>query len=256
MATLRTFLPTTAVLLASLATAGCQQPDLNCTSAHGGFAVKYTVKKSDADKPCGGLKGELVGAQTYFAEGGVNGTPKFSEPSLALRATYLYSYIYDLGLDAELDPIAIAPFDGPLPDDAGFCSVDKLSKVDMQLPEVPEIVAVEDDPATPDVDETVEGQAPQAATRLVYEWKNISFLVTADAQGTQFSADLVFTQDGCKAEYRATGLYPAIGCINDDGEPDDDLCTDDANGINPSFDVECEPNIGMCVLKGEPPAYE
>lgn len=262
------FLATAAVLQA-----GCQQPDVNCTSAHGTFAARFEVKQADAAKPCGQLKGDILGMQTYFAPGGINDTPKFDEPSVAIRANYLYGYIYDVvyapasvfdlrKMDMEVgDPDALGAFSDGYPDGEGFCAVPKISRVNLNLPEVEEIAPtdpIEDDPETPE-DETdpgSPGQAGQAAAMLSYQWKAIKFLVTPDAQGTQFSADLTFTQDGCSAEYHVVGVYPAVPCFDEMGKPDQSVCDSDENGINPSFPTVCDPDFGHCVLKGELPAYE
>ena len=259
--------------LLSLATvaalqAGCQQPDVNCTSAHGTFAARFDLKSGDKTQPCGQLTGDILGMQTYFAPGGINNTPKFDEPSLAIRAQYLYAFIYDnvYGpssvfdtrlIDKEVgDPDSLGDFADGLPDADGFCQVPKMTKVELNLPEVVEIPPTEDDPDTVDVDESDPGLAGQAAARLTYEWDNVKFLVTADAQGTQFSADLKFTQDSCTANYHVVGVYPAVFCLDEEGKPDDEVCKSDVNGINPDFPTTCSKTFGFCVLKGELPAYD
>jgi hypothetical protein len=50
------------------------------------------------------------------------------------------------------------------------------------------------------------------ATDLKYEWSNVKFYVTAAATGTQFSADVKITLNGCEANYSAIGMWPAIDC--------------------------------------------
>lgn len=257
--------PLALVTAALLTQVGCKQPDLDCTSAHGTFAARFDLEKGDKNSPCGSLKTDILGMQTYFAEGGVNGTPKFAESTLALRAQYLYAYAYDrlLGegapedasekdlldmLDDRLgDPDSIGDFKVGT-DAEDFCSVPKMSKVTLNLPEIPEIPATEDDPLTEDVDESDPGAPGQAAAKLTYVWDNVKFLVTADAQGTQFSADLKLTQDNCEASYHVVGVYPATTC-----EATED-CHADGSQINPDFPVKCVE--GLCVLEGEPPAYD
>lgn len=103
------------------------------------------------------------------------------------------------------------------------------------------------------------------ATDLKYEWSNVDFYVTAAAPGTQFSADVDITLNGCKATYRAIGMWPAVDCtaftvpatetapaIEVTG---DELCDPEANGdkgrpvgsgINPDFGpVACESAIAV-----------
>lgn len=257
--------PSALITAALLSQVGCKQPDLDCTSAHGTFAASFELKKGAADSPCGGLTVDILGMQTYFAEGGPNGTPKFAESTVAIRAQYLYAYAYDTFLGAMAgeddsmsdwlkqlddllgDPDSIGDFTVGV-DGEGFCSVPKMSRVDLTLPEIVEIPAVEDDPSTPDVDETDPGAPGQAAATLRYEWDNVKFLVTADAQGTQFVGDLKFTQDGATCEYHVLAVYPDFGC-----EVDDD-CHAEGSPLNPDFALKCLE--GLCVLKDEPPAYE
>ena len=61
------FLALSMISLASLA--ACTQPRVPCTSAHGTFSVQYTLKKGDADSPCGGKTTEVLGLQSYFTVG-------------------------------------------------------------------------------------------------------------------------------------------------------------------------------------------
>jgi hypothetical protein len=242
----------------SLVHVGCTQPDVNCTSAHGTFAARFERKSGDANQPCGQQVGDILGMSTYYATGGINGTPKFDEPSVAIRAQYLYEYVYyayapksvfdTRKLDEEVgDPDAFGPFAAGVPDDEGFCPVSKLSTVSLDLPEY---APTPNDPAT----EEDESDPGQIGAKLGYEWSNVKFLVTADAQGTQFSADLKFTQDACTATYHVVGVFPAVDCT---GDPT--ICDSDVNGINPDFPTEClafNESHSYCVLKGEPPAYD
>jgi len=259
------------IATAALLQTACQQPDVNCTSAHGAFAARYERKSGPADQPCGQIVGDILGMSTYYAPDGVNNTPKFAEPSVAIRALYLYEYIYyqvydpttvfdTRKIDMEVgDPDAFGDFAAGVPDDEGFCAAPTMSKVNLDLPEVVEVLEVLDDPLTADADESVAPVAPQAAAKLAYEWSKVKFLVTADAQGTQFSADLKFTQDACTATYHVVGVYPAIGCVGADGMPDNTVCESDVNGINPDFPTEClmfSEGAGYCVLTDEPPAYD
>lgn len=260
-------IPLSIVAVLTLSQLACKQPDLDCTSAHGTFAAHFELKKGDKDSPCGGLTTDILGMQTYYAEGGVNGTPKFSESTVAIRAQYLYAYVYDRVLgdlfadDEELsmfeeleklnemvgDPDSLGDFAG-VPDGEGFCSAPKMSKVSLELPEIAEIPAVEDDPSTPDADESDPGAPGQPAANLTYVWEDVRFLVTPDAQGTQFEANLKFTQDGCQAEYLVKAVYPATPCE----APED--CHAEGSSLNPDFKLKCVDNL--CVIDGDLPAYE
>ena len=80
-------------LALSLSSGGCQQPQSYCTTGHGDFAATFKLTSGDAQSACGQFKGDVLGLQTYFAKGGLNGTPKFSEASMAIRPAYLGNLI-------------------------------------------------------------------------------------------------------------------------------------------------------------------
>lgn len=266
-------------LALSLSSGGCQQPQSYCTTGHGDFAATFKLTSGDAQSACGQFKGDVLGLQTYFAKGGLNGTPKFSEASMAIRPAYLGNLIdvaasYDPPVadpDEKHTPNAVGDFSTSLPDDDEFCAAPKFSVAEISLPELPLIPAVEDDPETLDVDETADEIPPVPATTVRYEWSNARVLVSANYQGTQFSADLKFTQDDCTAEYEVVGLYPTVPCESnadccataaackgkgpplEEGGPATDL---PASGINPDFDVTCNTDLGFCVLRGDLPALK
>jgi hypothetical protein len=258
-----TFTSLTSLALASglglgLTTTGCQQPQSYCTTAHGDFAAVYKLKSGDPKSACGQRQGEVLGFQTYFATGGLNNTPKFSEPSMAIRPA-LIGELIERGasssdppiVDPKAEPNAIAKFDSSFPDDEDFCEATKFSVSQVTLPELPLIPGDPDDPTTPDEDESTPDTPPQPATSIKYEWSNARVLVNANYQGTQFSADLKFTQDGCTAEYEVTGVYPLASC-----EADADCQDTTVTGINPDFDLKCHPSLKFCVLNGDIPALK
>jgi hypothetical protein len=232
-------------------TPGCAQPILNCTSAHGDFAAEYVLTRGDAASACGQIPGDVLGMETYFQAGGLNGTPDYENAKLAIRPASIgamIAYAEARGvIDGEAvfyDANAIGSFTAGYPDSETFCRVDELTAASVSLPSIEEVA---DDPATADVDES---QPAQGAIAVTYRWSNVRLVVSADAQGTQFEADLEYTQGPCTAEYHVVGVYPAVGC-EDDGD-----CDDDKNGINPDFALRCNTDLGLCVLDEELPAYE
>lgn len=272
LATIRTTLSLAVPLAVLCLQTSCTQPTVNCTSAHGTFAARFDLEKGDKDQPCGQLTTDILGMQTYYAEGGVNGTPKFADAKVAFRAKYLYAYTYarllaefaaddvdpvtnmkipgkamskadDLKLLDEMvgDPDVEGKFGSPDPDAEGFCQVPKVNKVTLDLPDIAEIP---DNPETEEAD----GSPAQAAAKLVYEWDDIRFLVTPDAQGTQFEATLKFTQDECQATYRVRAVYPVYNCVEDED------CHDETSPLNPDFKLKCID--ALCVLDADLPAYE
>ena len=120
-----------------------------------------------------------------------------------------------------------------------------------------------DDPATPE-DETEEEvpavpAVPEAS--YAYEWSDLKFMVSEANQGTRFTGTLKYTIDDCTAEYQAVGLYPAVFCADEDGNPVDGLCNAEpdaalgmvtGSGISPDFKTVCDPVLLLCVLAERP----
>lgn len=241
-------LVSSALLLGVLATTGCKQPELNCTVAHGYFAAKYELESGDAASACGGFLGDVIGFNSYYADAGQR--PDLDAGSIAIRPQYVNDLVFHAAEQGVVDETqnpntqGVGDFNTAKPGDDEFCEAPTFSTAALSLPEVPEVL---DDPETPDDDESY---PLQPATDVSYKWSNVRILLNANAQGTQFVADLHFEQDGCAADYHVTGVYPVVGC-----ETNDD-CNDDANGINPDFGVECLVDLGLCVLSDEPPSYE
>jgi hypothetical protein len=187
----------------------------------------------------------------YYQGGGPNGTPDYENADLAIRPESLgvmINYAEARGVidgDAVFyDANAIGSFTAGYPNDDGFCMVDDFSDAQVS---VPAIDALMDDPATPDVDESLPAQP---AIDVRYQWSNARVVVSADAQGTQFEADLDYERDGCSASYHVVGVYPATACETNDE------CNDENNGINPSFALRCNTDLGLCVLAKDLPSYE
>lgn len=274
--------------VAMLGAVGCQQPDLNCTVYYGYYAAKYELESGDAGSACGSLSGDVLGLNVYYADKG--GRPDLDKGSVAIRPQHINALSFyalergvaDLSMDENAQSVGDFTAGKPAADD--FCEAPSLSDSVLEIPDVPELPPVVDDPDTMDIDETAVLMPAQAGTTAAYDWSNMRVLVNADAQGTQFSADLHFEQDGCAADYHVTALYPAIPCMTDED------CDDDANGINPGFATECNLGLagpvqytiqdpddeagnyvsvgpvqyflgdptftgGLCVLKEEPPSY-
>jgi hypothetical protein len=96
---------------------------------------------------------------------------------------------------------------------------------------------------------------------IVYTWSNLQIYTTAAAQGTQFSADVTISQTvggaACPVSYKAIGMWPAVGCADQNGMPSDDLCNPCAepsngralgSGINFNFPTHCDPVLLTCTL--------
>jgi hypothetical protein len=166
----------------------------------------------------------------------------------------------------------------------GFCRADSLSTARLRLPAVQEHA----------IDEcTSAAEAP--AYDVAYEFSRVRIYYTPSAIGTQFEADLRYTQDDCVATYRVSALYPMVSCAaapvldagviadasaTPDAAPDadaalaadggapcppapapgpapsaDDTLCENA-GINPDFALGCDPDNMMCVLAKPAPSLK
>lgn len=265
--------------------AACKQPAPKCNVAHGAFWAQYTLVSGEGD--CAMLTGEELDVQSYYApRSPSDNRPDYDNVTLAIQPMTITAAIANAAGIAD-------PADGDVPYGLGrfttvepehdFCNVPELAEAQLNLPAVPEH-AVDMCTTAPD--------APAVA--LQYKFSNVRIYDTPAAIGTQFSADLIYTQGECTALYKVNALYPMVSCAaaaaadggasdaatvdaSDDGgvgEPDaaaadgGETCppleipgpttADDslcANaGINPDFAVVCDPQAQMCVLAKDPPS--
>jgi hypothetical protein len=230
-------LGTGAALLASSLSGcgGALQQDPQCVVAKGTFATVYTPKSTTTCTP---LKPEVVGLEKYFTEDAA------MKDTVALRVRRVGDMLLKstgtsptvtLDPDAPVAPHSVGEMtEVPGPDN--FC-------------EVPTLGATRLAARTP-------------ALSLTYAWSNLRVYNTAEIPGTQFTADLTYTENGCTAEYSVKGIWPLVTCATG-GKPDDTKCDPRADpaagrfrgsGINPIFPVKCDPVALFCVLTGEVPS--
>jgi hypothetical protein len=246
-------------LAAAVVAPSCAQPAVKCVSARGDFAAKYTLLESTG--PCAARQGERIGLQTYNAAR-PDGMIDFSRASIAILPARLgdaEAHAKAVGLadpDATHAPYALGSFASAEPAEDGFCLVPTLSVAEQDLPALP---AVPPDPTKPG--DTGTPAAP--AARVTYTWSGVLVYVTPNAIGTQLAGDLAIDDGDCHATYRVAAVYPAHGCADKDGNPDNRLCAPEADpatgsdvgsGLNPDFPVECDPSLLLCVLTEPPPA--
>ncbi|XXT20788.1 hypothetical protein WME94_04370 [Sorangium sp. So ce429] len=235
------------VVLASLV-ASCEQPRINCTTGHGGFAATYTLKpgSKQGEGDCDTLRGDVIGLEKYNpSQADDREEQDLSRALLAIRTTELGALAGEAeGAGVPIDGGAVfsmGEFASVEPDDDDVCAVASLSPAELDLPAF--------------------GERP--ATRIRYEWSNVRVHVTAAFPGTQMTADLTYTRGECTASYSVVGLWPAVACAGQDGATDPSLCDPQADvaagrlvgsGINPDLEerVTCDPELALCVLK-EPP---
>lgn len=268
--------------------AGCgDQPKTNClTSPFFPYAMKLIMQGTPDESipgacatfgPASFNADPEVGFISYYQQDS-KGQPDYSKGSLAIQTTEVGSLFYtakDLGVASTATDgkvYSLGAYDVAEPDSNNMCGVSTLSATHVVLPEIP---AVPDDPATPDADESVPGQA---AVDVRLEWTNVKVYVTPASLGIQVQADLTDTRlapggGTCTIHYRTVSLAPAIPCAAldpdtgdpltmPDGRPELDITACDplphpelgrtlGSGISPSTRYTCDPDSAFCVLEGD-----
>ena len=269
------------VLCASLL-ACADEPKPKCTVAHGNFAATYTLVSGDGE--CAQLKGELLGVQAYNAQTSkTDKRPDFDRVSIGIQPISITGVLQSAVMpNPDDNPFALGDFDSAEPRSDGFCTAPKLSVARLRHPEIPE----QSDmctmtPAVPALDVT-------------YKFSDVRVYTTARALGTQLSAKLTYTQNGCTAKYDVRALYPAVSCGMPPSAPSDagtppmmssdedagagadedagcppssppsgpmlahsDECSakvDPTSGLSPDYAIRCDPELQLCVLKHDPPS--
>jgi hypothetical protein len=242
---LRTALLVSAPLVPALAITllvACDQPTPRCNVAHGPFWAKYTLVSGEG--ACAMLTGEQLDVQSYYApRSKTDKRPDYDAVSIAIQPSTIGAALANAAGLAEPDPDDTAYALGRIvttrPEADGFCRAPSLSAARLRLPSVPEHAV---DMCT---------TAPEApAYDIQYELSNVRIYYTPAAIGTQFEADLTYTQDDCVARYKVSAVFPAISCAAtqttetpDTGEPDtSDAGAEDSDaGMAPATEAECPP---------------
>jgi len=235
-------LSTGAALAAStLGGCGAAQQDPQCVVAKGAFATVYTLKPGqDSSLACARLPPERVGLEKYFSE------DPSAPDTVAIRSRVVGDLLLNKNYqvdstDVPLHPHSVGMLTTEAPGSDNFC-------------EVP----VFEQPTQVVLRSTTGG----AGRSLSYAWYNLRVYNTPEIPGTQFTAELRYTDNGCTADYTVKGIWPVVSCATA-GKPDDVKCDprpDPAagrhrgSGINPSFPVKCDPVALICVLTGEVPS--
>lgn len=233
------------------------QPRTKCQTGRGIFAAKY-APVSVEDAGCL-LKGEPIGIQPYNPANADNTAPDVERGSIAIRSTQTGQALTNHAPDPnpENRPHALGNFTTAEPGPDDFCEVPTLEPSVQELAEVPGVDAGPDGTG---------GKAPVPAVSLRYEWKNVRFYVTAAQTGVQMIGDLVYTKNGCAAQYKVNALYPSTPCgvaVDDAGTraPSHELCLPPdldkgrrGSAINSDVATVCDPDLLLCVLARDPPS--
>lgn len=211
------------------ACAGAEQPAPQCTVGRGNHAVRYTLKTGTG--ACAQKKAEIVGAQAFRVPG--SDVP----PTLMLKPAPLAALE---GKDPAHSVTASGAFATEYPDADSVCAVAELSEA---------------------------RQVVQSENKdLSYRWSNVRMQGTAAIPGTQWTAELAYTEGDCTATYEAVGVFPAIKCEKQAQDPNDptktvtvrdpSVCKLPRPGLSldPAYAIACEETTNLCVLDGQPPA--
>jgi hypothetical protein len=248
-------LGTGGVVLLTLASAcGEARQDPQCVVARavsdgstGSFATTYTLKEGqDPNLACARLMPEAVGLQKYYSQ------DASAPDTVGLRSANMNRLLEEnqtrLDPDAPNQPHSVGELTTEAPGPDNFCEVPSLT------------------PARLEARST--GGATEPPLSVTYAWSNLRIYNTPAIPGTQFVADLRYTENDCAADFRVKGIWPVVKCGKKVGEemvPDESKCDPHPNpaegrlrgsGINPLFPVTCHPEALICVLTGEVPSDE
>jgi hypothetical protein len=237
-----------AALAVVLGACNTQDPERQCSVARavsdgstGSFATTYTLKEGqNPDRSCARLKPEPVGLQKYFSQ------DSSAPDTVAIRTQRMGSLVdqFESQVDPESTekPYSVGPLASETPGSDNFCEVPELVPARLEVP----------------------GNGEQSSQSFSYEWSNLRIYNTPEIPGTQFVADLRYTENGCSAEFSVKGIWPVVSCgsgtpkkANEtlcDPYPDFNAGRLRGSGINPLFPVKCDPVAFICVLTGEVPS--
>ncbi|HZH76034.1 MAG TPA: hypothetical protein VEY88_08375 [Archangium sp.] len=215
-----------------LSACGGEQAPPQCVVGRGDHAVRYTLKTGTGK--CSQKKAEVVGAQAFRVPG--SGLP----PTVSLKPAPLAAYE---GRDPANSVLASGDFTTEYPGEDNTCVVPQLSEARQTF--------------QPDNATTVD---------VSYRFSNLRIQAQAAIPGTQWVADLSYSDGDCTATYEAVGVFPAIKCEKEVQDPNDptkkvkvpdaSLCKQPRAGLSldPAYAIVCEETTRLCVLDGLPPA--
>jgi hypothetical protein len=248
-------------LVAALATvvvglSGCDQPIITCATAQGSFAVKYTLIEGSGE--CATLDTGIVGVHSYGIRSGDGVT--YAKAPVAMKTEETGNLVDAYGQSVDMTKVySLGAFLDEHPRGDGFCYVSDPAPAEIALAAVPPM---------PDGKGGMTEALP--AVSLKQEWSKVRFVVSPSFIGTQFSGELAYTKNGCRARYAVRGLFPAVSCAKEVMDPGgmtsmvaDPIacspCADPAagrasSGISPDVETVCDAKGLLCVPSSEPPS--
>jgi hypothetical protein len=216
-----------------LGACGLEQPAPQCTVGRGDHAVRYTLKTKTGTGTCDQKKAEIIGAQSFRVPG--SGVP----PTLVLKPAPLAA-LEGKDADPSHSVTAAGDFTTEYPGQDGVCEVPGMTEA-----------------------RQVGSPEPGTTVDLSYKWSNVRIQGQAAIPGTQWTAELTYSEGGCTATYEAVGVFPAIKCERQEKDADGKTITvrdpsickqpRPSLSLDPAFPILCEESTNLCVLEGQPP---
>jgi len=202
-----------------------EQPKPQCTIGRGPNAVRYTLVSGSG--ACATKRAEQVGTQIFRTPG--SGIP----PTLVLKPALLAANESNAPGNSVT---ASGDFTTEYPGDDEVCEAPSFSEARQPV-----------------------RMADESMVDVRYQWSNVRVQGSSAIPGTQWTADLVYSEGNCTARYQAVGMFPAIQCVRTvEGrvERDPAICQQLRAGlsIDPAFPTFCEETTNLCVLSGAPPS--
>jgi hypothetical protein len=208
-----------------LGACNAEQPLPQCTIGRGEHAVRYVLVRGTG--ACATKQAEKIGAQIFRTPG--SGLP----PTLTFRPGPLAA---NEGKDTANPVNASGDYTTEYPSEEELCVVPGMSEARQRI-----------------------AQADGTTKDIRYEFSNVRVQGSSAIPGTQWIADLTYTENDCTAQYMAVGMFPALRCertVNGQVQRDPAICQQPRPGlsIDPAFPTTCDESTNLCVLKGEPPS--
>jgi hypothetical protein len=191
--------------------AGCEQDPMFCLIASGYMVSTYEVVSNDGS--CEPLLHDGLATAYHLGEGGDQnrGDPYHGGMSLipgSVRDIHNWlNTVAAVEVTSEYDA-NFGKFTTSHPVN-GSCEPEEMSTVEFSHPEVE---ASEDDPSTPDVDESMEA-LPAGSYRV--DWSGVKLTVTPALAGTYLEGDLTVEQPCGTTTYSVRAFSPAVHCESD-----------------------------------------
>jgi hypothetical protein len=243
-------------LSGATALSGCDQPVITCATAQGSFAVKYTL--IDGSGECATLDTGIVGVHSYGTRSGEGVT--YARAPVAMKTEETGTLVDAYGQSVDMTKVyALGAFLDEHPRSDGFCYVSDPAPAEIALAAV-----------APMPDGMGGMTAALPAVSLKQEWSKVRFVVSPAFIGTQFSGELTYTRNGCRAHYSVRGIFPAVSCAKEVMDPAGmtsmvadpiacSACADPASGrassgISPDVETVCDPKGLLCLPTRDPPS--